>query len=320
MNSQRILGLLLLLFFVASLMSGCTIFRDRENNGNGDGDGSGDVELEPKVVDVLVLVDLPRGAANIMSGYAEYLSLVQVALLTQNVEVRKFATAPLYRTQGSGTPLLHGVGDEYSPFSGIGEALAYYVSDEGRSHLTGERDFDGENLADLGRQLDTKPIFNPFFTPPEVVPYFDEAADGLVVFYFTGSSRRCAYDSDNCRIEGQRAAHFFTDVDDDTGFASWLRLPGETGLEAHRIVHIAVATAEGIDFDAFSTRCRRETNFPANYLDVLEPSTVPYFRPFIDDLRREGGHGEFIDLCTVLSDRKTRAAANTAGRVVQMLR
>ena len=307
-----------LLICALFLLAGCTVIRD-SNNGSGGGDGDGELEIVPRTIDVLVLVDLPRASANLMENYASFLAMLEAALVLQQVDVRRSALAPLYRTQSERPPLLYGHGDEYSPFSGLAETLAFYITDEGLSYLDGTRNQDGENLAALGLNLDRETIFNPFLTIPEAAPYFAEAADGFVVFYLTGSARRCGHSSPTCQIDDRLPAHYFTDVEDDTGFASWLKLPGQTGLPPSRIMHVSIATAEGVDYDTFVNQCLREPNFPAAFLDVIENSEHSYFGPFFQALRSEGGQAQEVDLCAALSSRGDRTAAFTAGQILRML-
>ncbi len=315
MNPSRLIKLLSLMLLAISLV-GCTIIRYVDNDDNG---GGGNGELDPKVVDILILVDLPRGAANIMPGYASFLEMVMLGLAEQNVIVNRSAVAPMYRTQSERAPLLFGAGDPYSDFSGLHDAMLYYVSDTGLSHLDGQVDADGENLAGLGMNLDRETVFNPHTAPPESRPYYDEAADGFVVFYLTGSSRKCSHNDPNCALDGKTPAAYFTETDEDDN-ASWLTLPGPTGHSPSKIMHVSISTAEGVDFDTFAESCLRESNFPANHLDVLEPSEHhEYFGPLMAGLDQAGGNGMRVDLCTAFSSRAEHSAVHTAGQIVRML-
>jgi hypothetical protein len=315
MNFRRLLTTLLLVALALSLTA-CTLIRDRDpvNSANGGG------EITPRVIDAIILVDLPRGAVNVMPSYARYMGYVEIALAAQYITIDRVAVAPMYRTQSSRPPLLYGYSDPYAPFSGLEEALVYYVSDDGLTHLDGEADADGENLAALGINLDRETIFQPFEAPPEAIPYYREASDGFVVFYLTGSSRRCAHDSPDCALNQLRPAEYFTEPEDETGFAEWLSLPGPSGVAPGHIMHIAVATEEGVDYEAFADRCLREPNFPANHLDLLEPSTYAYFGPLMAELRQSGGNGLFVDLCTAFSTRGEYSAVSTAAEIGRMLR
>ncbi len=316
MNARRI-ALSLAMLLLASSLTACTLIRDRDpaNSSNG---GNGDPI--PRVVDALILVDLPRGAVNIMPGYAAFMAYVEAGLAAQLITINRVAVAPMYRQQSDRPPLIYGYDDPHAPFHSLEEALVYYVSDDGLAHLDGQASNDTENLATLGARLDRETIFQPFQSPPEAIPYYRDAADGFVVFYLTGSSRHCAHDSSSCAVDGQRPAHYLTDVDDDTGFASWLSLPGPSGVAPSQIMHVAVATEEGASYDAFVDRCMREPNFPANHLDLLEPSEHAFFGPMMSQLRQNGGHGQLVDLCTAFSNRRENAAISVAAEIGRMLR
>lgn len=313
MNRQTSLITLLIL---AISLSGCTLIRYVD----GDDDDPQPGEVEPRYVQALILVDLPRGAANIMPGYANYIAYVQAALSVQHIEVTRTAIAPLYRQQRDRPLLLYGEDDAYAPFGSLPEALAYYISDEGLSHLDSTSDADGENLAVLGLNMDRESVFNPRFAPPETRPYFHEADHGFIVFYLSASARKCAHDSPECALDQKTPAEYFTATDPETGFATWLEMTDGTGFSPSKIVHIAIFTPEGMNYDTFADKCLREPQFPANHLDVIEPSDRAYFGPFMKELRRRGGQGIEVDFCTAFSSRVERSAINTAGQISRAIR
>lgn len=318
MKTFRHLKILLLASLFIS-MAGCTIVRYVDNDDNGGGGNGG--TLDPQVIDVLVLVDLDRGSSNLMSGYASYLALVDIALAEQNIIVRRTAVAPMYRQQSGRPLLLFGEDDPNAPFRSLQEALAFYTTDAGLAHLDGRVDAPGENLAVLGMNMDRESIFNPHSTPTETIPYFHEAQDGFVVFHLTGRARQCSHSDPDCALDEMTPAQFFTATDDDTGQATWLSLPGPSGVSPSKIMHVSIATAEGIDYATFSNRCLSEPHFPANHLDLLEPSEHNvYFGPFVNGLKSNGGHGINVDLCVAFSSRSPQSAANTAGQISGMMR
>ena len=368
---MRRLSLMVLLVALAfSALSSCTLIRYV------DPPPPPGEEPDPKVVDVLVLVDLPRGSANLMAGYAGFMEMFEYALGEYNIATRQVAIAPLYRRQGDTPPLIYGrpsltstsgqnevtprndgsnfreptPGDEDTSEPrpepdedptpdepnigeprwddigggpgqnfGLAETLLYYIGDDGQRHLDTRTEVPGENLAALGLDLDRATIFDPTGTITDSRAYFKEAADGFVVIYLTGTSRPCAHGDQACQLDGKSPASYFS-ATDDANLASWLALPGPSGLSPARIVHMPVASAEEVSFDQFADRCLAEPNFPAGALDVMEPSENAYFGPFIDQLRADGGQGYNIDLCQALSSRSDRAALSAAAYLQRLLR
>ncbi|RAL24709.1 hypothetical protein DL240_00425 [Lujinxingia litoralis] len=349
-------------FAAALLLSlpGCTLIRYVDPP-----PGPGE-EPDPKVVDILVLVDLPRGAANLMTGYSRFLGHLELAMQEYNIQTRRVGVAPLYRRQGDTPPLIYGRGAQVSAGSSLGsessvggslgsesdpsdnlpderpvdgeeptvdpstggggpgqlldlsQTLLYYISDEGQRHLDQQSDGVGENLAALGLDLDRAAIFDPTGVGSDSSAYFHEAADGFVVVYLSASARRCAHQSAACQLNGQSPANYFTHESGE--LASWLNLPGPSGLPAERIFHLSVATPEGISFERFADQCLAEPNFPAATLDVMEPSPDAYFAPLLDGLRTKGASGYNIDVCTALSSRSERAALTAASTLERALR
>ncbi|RVU48097.1 hypothetical protein EA187_01270 [Lujinxingia sediminis] len=348
-----------------SMLSGCTLIRYV------DPPPPPGEEFDPKVVDVLVLVDLPRGSANLMGGYANFMEMFEYALGEYNITTRQMAVAPLYRRQGDTPPLIYGrpalpssseqsevtprndgsnlseplpedgetseprpepdenptpgdsqpddIGGGPGQAFGLAETLLYYIGEEGQRHLDTRTDVPGENLAALGLDLDRATIFDPTGTLNDSRAYFKEAADGFVIIYLTGTSRPCAHGSQACQLDGKSPAAYASTTD-DANLASWLALPGPSGLSPSRIFHMPVATAEEVSFEQFADRCLAEPNFPAGALDVMEPSENAYFGPFINDLRSSGGQGYNVDLCQALSSRSDRAALSAAAYLQRILR
>ena len=304
------------------VFAGCTIVREVENNGgngdNGDNANSNtnysgevhfnDIPIEADIVDAMVVVDLSRGSTGIMNGYYSYIAQVEAALVAQGVFVRDLAVVPMYRQQNHRPPLLYGRGDENNLRPGLEDTLLYYFSDDGKAHLGDRVDAPGENAAALGMNLDRETVFNPESGSGDGSSYYREPEDGFVVFHVTGGPRECSHGDSDCALEGQTPAEFFSDTNADDE-ASWLNLPG-SGLAPDDIVHISIATDEGVSFDDFSDSCSSRPDFPTRYLDHLEPSSEHhYFGPFIDDIDSAGGHSREVEMCDALSSELLDGAA-----------
>lgn len=324
MNSTRSIWKTTLVAALCIAMASCTLIRYDDNGDNGGNDNHengpvlNDIPIDAPVIDALVMVDLDRGAANIMDAYYQYLALIEHELTERDVYIRNIAVAPLYRQQSQQPALLYGRGapDNLSP--DLSETLEHFVSQDGLAHLDGAVETPGENLAALGANLDRESIFNPETASEEGRAYFDEAEDGFVVFHLTGTTRACGHDDGDCALDGQPPAKYFTDEDGETGQATWLRLPGSTGLSVDDIAHISVVTPEGMDYETFVDTCADQPNFPMAYIDFLEPSEEhEYFGPKMRELDNEGGAGEVVDLCTAFSTRAPNSASRIAGEIAR---
>lgn len=315
--SKTVLCLLIASLFTTT---GCTVFRDRDpkiedNNG-------GKVVIKPKEIDLLILVDLDRGAANLSSHYHNIIATLVGELAIKKVNVRSAALAPLYQRTGQSVPLLYGEGLESSEFSSFGETIAYYTFDDGQNHLPDNTKADGQNLADLGHNLGNQPIYHAESADPTGQAYFSEAADGMLVLYLSASARPCALNDADCMINGDTPpVKYFSELDKsdpDEPTAAWLQLANHTGLHPKRIFHLAIVTPEKVSYSDFANKCNGYPQFPATTLDVMEPSPNAYYTPFIEDLRKAGGHGNVLDLCQVLSSRARTTLAATANQIRQI--
>jgi hypothetical protein len=296
-------------------LSGCTIIRyvepPEENNNNGG-------TPAPKVVDVLVMIDLDRSAANLAPHYNSVLGSIAMALELNNVTVRSAAMAPLYSRTGQVVPLLYGEDDPRSEFAHWGEAILFYTYDDGARYLQTSADADGENLAILGLELDRRAIYRPQTADPDAIPYFGEAADGLIVIYLSASERPCNAGSTACQLDGDHPGRYFTRTRAN-GHASWLAMGGGTGLPPGRIMHVAITTAENMSFGDFERRCTGETGFPAALLDVMEPSSNNYYGSFTQEVTRGGGKSMMVDLCQAFSAKRESISLSIAQQVRRML-
>ncbi len=314
-----ILNKAVLCLFVASLFTttGCTVFRDRDPKT--EEDGGGKVVIEPKEIDLLVLVDLDRGAANLSGHYQNVLATLNGELAKKKINIRSAAMAPLYQRTGQSVPLLFGQGHDSSEFSNFGDAITYYTLDDSQNHLPDKTKADGQNLADLGHTLGNQPIYHAESADPTGKAYFSEAADGMLIVYLSASARPCALNDAGCMIDGQTPpVEYFSEVDPidpDEPIAAWLKLANNTGLHPKRIFHLAIVTPEKVSYTDFANRCNSYPNFPATTLDVMEPSPNAYYEPFIKELQKAGGNGNILDLCQVLSSNDRTTLATIANQI-----
>ncbi|MBA2664028.1 MAG: hypothetical protein H0U74_17190 [Bradymonadaceae bacterium] len=296
-------------------MAGCTIIRDGNNNNNGN--NTNNVVVTPKVVDMLVLVDLDRGSANLSSHYHNILLGLIGSLTLKHIDVRSAALAPLYHRAGAVVPLIYGEGESGGEFSNFGEAIAFYTYDDSNRYLQDRADADGENLAALGLDLGRRAIYRPETANPQARPYFQEAADGFIVVYLTAGQRPCAATDAACQLDGKAPAAYFTAKNSEQN-AAWLELAGDSGVQTKRIFHLAIVTPEGVSYDAFSRACTGYPDFPATMLDVMEPSPKAYYGPFVQALQSGGGKGTMIDLCQAMSSRSEALMLGVGNQVRQM--
>lgn len=311
-NLSRAAALLLIALGTYAAV-GCTIIRYVDPT---DPDG-GTGELQPREIDMLVLVDLDRSAANLTAEYSKILGALSFGLGEQNIEIRKAALAPLYTRSNGAVPLLYGENDDDGDFWSFQEAIAFYAHDGGEDFLQDEVDSDSANLAVLGLELDSRAIYHPNSSDPTAVAYFEAPKDGFLVVYLTASERRCSAGDEACAVDGIDAVQYFSRGDDQL---SWLELPGGEGVAANKVFHAAITTAEGIDYATFFETCSKRPNFPVAKLDVMQPSSEHrYFGPFIDGIRSNGGNGAHVDLCEAMSSQGKVAIGSLALQIRSML-
>lgn len=286
---------LLMVLAVLSLTS-CTVIRYVDPPDEDMGPGN---VPPPKYVDMLVMAELNREAFSLSDSYSYAVAEMIAAMAANQIIVRKWALAPMYRRTGGTVPLIYGSEDENPEFSNLGEAVVFFAMDDGVEYLRERALSEGENLASLGRELDTRSIYHPTSADVEGRPYFEQPADGFVVLQLTAKKRECAYTNQACQINGTSPAAYFTKEAD--GKASWLELPNGAGLPASKIYHISIATGEGIDFDTFADDCEGRQDFPQTKLDFMEPSPNVYYEPFMRELNDNGSGGSFLDMCLALS-------------------
>ena len=317
---KQLFKIVLVIGLCAGLTS-CTLIRD----GGGEDPGGGgdlpefkfnDIPIDATVVDALVLVDLPRGAAGIAQGYYDYFALLEVALITHGIFIRNLAVAPLYRQQSHRPALLYGRGSPDNLRPSMEETLAYFVSDDGLAHLDSRVDTPGENLAALGMNLDREPIFNPSASG-EGRAYFDPPEEGFLVFHLTGTRRQCSHGESACALNDKLPGQYVMDSD-ELG-ASWLRLPGPSSLPPENIIHISINTDEDIEYQDFVDNCVSEPSFPQSYLDFIENSPKTYYAPFMSEINSRGGLGIELDLCMAFSTRAITSSLHTASQINQHL-
>lgn len=339
MNRPRIPWNTFLVATLCVVLAGCTLVRESDNGSeeptpvptnsesNAGGiffpNGGQNAGLPPipegaPELDALLMVDLSRGSANIMQAYYTFLALVEFDLRERGIAFRSAAFAPMYRQQSGAPLLLYGQGDPDNLSHDPGHVLEYYVSDQGLAHLDGRVDAPGENLAALGLSLAYETVFNPEYSSEEGRAYYREAGDGFVVFHLTSTARDCGHGHGECTLDGSAPAEYFTRTDEETGHASWLNLPGSTGLAPDEIAHISISTAEGVDYDDFVSHCSELPNFPMSYIDFIEPSDNEYYTAKMEQLSSLGGIGHTVDLCTAFSARAESTARQVAGEIARI--
>lgn len=294
---QSKIGALALLITISMSLGGCTIIRYVDNN---EPDPPEPKVVEPKVVDMLVMVELDRSATSMAESYQQILASLTLTLAEKKITVRRVALAPMYRRTGAAVPLIYGLGDENSEFSNYGEAIFFFANDDGQKYLRDRASADGENLAALGMELDTRPVYHPTTADPDAVPYFTEPSDGFVVVQITAKARTCAYSDAACQLDGTNPGSYFTRSSEQET-AGWLQLGGQTGLKKNKIFHLFIATAEETDIDGMISKCERIPDFPAGKLDYMEPSAKSYYEPLAEQIKGQGGKAQYVDLCTAMS-------------------
>lgn len=307
---------LLVVATIGSLaLSGCTVIR-YVGGDDGGGGGGGGGEPDTKKVDLLVQADLRKSASALTQDYQQILDYLTAALVQENVEIRRAALAPMYRRSGGTVPLVYGQGDENAEFGSFGEAYTFYTRDDGAEHLTDRSAVDGENLAALGLNLDSRAVYHPRSADPDARAYFGPPADGFVVVSLTASNRRCSAGSSKCNLDGVQPGVYFTEQKDGT--LQWLNLPGDGGLPASKVFHLAITTAEGVDHETFYDQCTSQPNFPQARIDFMEHSEKAYFGPLIGQIRDNGGNGRYVDLCRAMSRRGQGTMESVASDIRSM--
>jgi hypothetical protein len=279
---------------------------------------------------VLYVANLQRSSANLADAYSRVILGVTAYLNAKNVSLENMGLISTYSdqfgprlllgrkvgAQESSVSLLAALGaaqdagvTDYTgllPF--IGGALAN-ISDEDLPRalklLASSGKFDGINetseakaLIEFGRNI------NSLSLPPELggidrSALFDHPRDLFLVVYLQPLPRRCALDSSACQFEGRDPSTIFEETNSD-GTAAWLAFSG-TGIPPERIAHVAIATSEGEDINAFRKRCGDLPGFPPNLFDVIGPSQTAYFGPLVDRLNSiHRGTGQLGDFCALV--------------------
>ena len=286
--------------FLGALLSyglffSCTIIREVDPDAGNNGDA-----LPPKVIDMLVLVELGRGTTNLSEDFGQIIGTLQAGLAGQNVVIRRAAMAPMYGQSDGVVPIVFGENEVGAEFSSFAEALLFYTRDAGTEFIPDQASSDIENLAILGANLDQRAVYHPKGADPNSTAYFEAAQDGFLIVHLAASPRRCSGSDSACtQIEGMNYGAYFTQEVDEK--ATWLKLPGKTGFPADKIVHAVIATAEGVDYATFREQCSAFPNFPATKLDVMEPSDKVFFSKFVDEINKKGGEAFQLDLCEAMS-------------------
>lgn len=305
------------LFVIAAVLAGATVALGCTVIRYVDGEDDPIEGPPPKEIDLLVMMDMSRPTANLVQDYGNILGGITFALAQSNVTIRHAALAPLHSRAGGAVPLLYGEGDEQGEFFSFEEAVAFYTYDGGAEYLQDAASAEAENLAILGRELDTRPIYRPTAADTDARAYFSEPTDGFVILYFSASPRRCAMGSSSCAIEGTDPVDYFTDT--DGAGVTWLELPGGASLPRGKVFHGAIVTAENVDYQTFYDTCSTLPNFPVAKLDVMQPSPDEFFGPFVDEVNAAGGVAHYTDLCDAMSRRMETSVSQIAAAIRSML-
>jgi hypothetical protein len=143
---------------------------------------------------------------------------------------------------------------------------------------------------------------------------FDKPRDLFIVVYLQPLGRHCAMDSPACLVDGRTPADIFTETD-AAGNAAWLKF-ASTGINAQKVLHVAIATTEGETLTAFRTRCMKVPGIPLNLFDVMAPSNNPFFVPLMASLNSSrSGTGHIGDFCELISDMPEEAIKKLGTRV-----
>ena len=295
MHTIRTAPLLLAALLSLALTSGCTIIRYVDPPEPDPPPTAG----PPRIMDVLVMVEMDRSTVQLAEDYQFILSQLTVGLAQANVMVRKVGLAPMYRRSGEAVPLVYGLGDGNSEFSNYGEAIAFFALDDGQRYLRDQVLADGENLATIGMDLDQRAIYHPTTADTDATPYYTVPEHGFLIVQLTSSARGCAHGDEACRLDGVEPAQYFTRQAE--GGVQWLELPGELKLGPDRVFFLQIATSEGISEDDFLDSCERRPSFDPVNLDYMEPSPVSYFQPFTDSVNERGGWASYLDMCEAMS-------------------
>jgi hypothetical protein len=315
MKSKGLVRALAALLSIATVSAapGCTIIRYRdpveENNKN-------NTKPDPKIVDMLVMVELNRSAVSLAPDYQTMILSLIAGLALKNVTVRKMAIAPMYSRTGNAVPLIYGQDDPDAEFASPGEAIAFFANDDAQNYLTARADADGKNLADVGMELDTRAIYHPTTADSEGRPYFGEPGDGFVVVSLTAKARSCAYKDAGCKLGGQEAAVYLSKEDGDG--LEWLEFANGKRLPRERVFHLSIATSERLSGGEFDQFCENQQEFPASKLDFIEPSPLAYYEPLTTALGDRDVPAHYTDLCVAMSSPGQIEIAGVSGEIAGM--
>jgi hypothetical protein len=305
---------------------------------------------KPLEASVLVVANLERSAANLADKYALILGGLQTYLDSVGLHVQNMGLIATYGDH-FGPRLLLGrrAGEPQNPILEglIAQAVANGTSVTDYDHLlpqiatglanisdgdlpialrlfaaSGNFDGDGEtseakNLIDFGRGLDDE-VLSPIQGGLQRSALFDMPRDLFIVIYLQALPRRCAMDSANCLVDGRRPSDIFTETDGN-GAAAWLKFAG-TGISPKRVLHVAIATAEGESLSAFRDRCGKVPGFPKTLFDVMSPSPNAYFKPLTDALNAAnagtGSRGDFCELIGQNPELAVKKLGNSVAGVI----
>ncbi len=245
----------------------------------------------PAHAQLLFVLDLQRGGANLIAPLSVALTRLQGELAAGDVIVDQFAVLPLYGGI-DGTPrLVYGYpsmtnGDPTAALIAATQSGNY---DAPLPNVTAEQ----YNLT-LAAQLDVATL-PPEQTNGNGAPFFATPVDEFIVVLVQPTARLCALTDPKCAIAGQSPVDWFSATASD-GTAAWIKVPGGSYLPK-RTYQVFLTTSEGESPADFADRCSKVPGFPVGLLDVMAPSPVKYYTDLATGLQQKGWHAEQIDLC-----------------------
>jgi hypothetical protein len=319
----------------AAPLAGCTIVTP----GGGNDSGVQIIVVPPDALpappplhaSVLYVANLQRSSANLSAQYASIMTAFDVYLAARGLQIDSMGLIPTYADQFGPRLLLGQVNNPNSippvslidllmtlPDAGaqdyaallpyIGGALGNIATPDLQVALkllaaSGQFDGNGEtseakNVIEFGRGIGTNAL------PPELGgidrnALFDRPRDLFIVVYLQPLPRRCALDSPACQVDGRAPEDIFSEAGPD-GSATWLSFASGS-MPVGQVVHVAIATSEGEDLNAFRARCAAIDGFPLNVFDMIAPSPNAYFNPLTASLEAaHSGTGHFADFCTLI--------------------
>jgi hypothetical protein len=305
---------------------------------------------KPLEASVLVVANLERSSANLSDQYSKIILGLGAYLQTIGLQLENMGLIATYGDQFGPRLLLGRRADTNPPpqlalliqaalnngtmiddydhlLPIIGGALGNIADDDLPIALkllasSGNFDGDGEtseakNLIEFGRGLSNEPL-PPTLGGIDRSALFDKPRDLFLVIYLQPLPRHCALGTSDCLVDGRNPTDIFLETD-TSGNAAWLNFGG-TGIRPGQLLHVAIATSEGEDINAFRTRCGKVPGFPMALFDVMAPSPNTYFTPLTTALNNaHRGTGSMGDFCELIGQKPEAAMMKLGNSVAGVL-